>query len=368
MACRVLLWWHVQETTTTGGELDFVYDTDSNGRTWWTTTTGSILATDRLDWDRPAEELRNVRFPAKFADRILRGDHIFDCPGTCNLAPDLSAPSLGYDACCWVATSKLPDLMSLTESVLAGKSPVGSCKDLLNHAYWQSHPAEAVHWAFAAFADVVANDTSCEGLHAGMCACCMHEILLASAGGCLSNLEPLCKKGRCTAPSCEDARPHCYQKDEAGRLARVYCPVTCGCHDAFSPQFLNAPEDGCPKRCSIELWPKQIAVRPCADAEAGSAELTAYAQTMMSSGVERSYSIGDFGQGLVATGCQAASIIGSAMACHDHLKILQFCPVTCGCKGRQQGRPQQGLPPLTYGCPASCPASLQLAAAGSSTP
>ena len=170
----------------------------------------------------------------------------------------------------------------------------------------------------------------------------MHETVHALIDGCSSNLEPLCKKGRCTRPTCEDARPYCYELSKAGRLARVYCPVTCGCLDAFSAQLYTLPSEGCPTSC-IKQHAGQLAARPCADAEVGSAEITAYGQAVVASGAPVLRSLGE---AIVDAGCQVVSnySVGETCVSISASKPLQlFCPVACGCKG---GEPY---------CPGSCP-------------
>ena len=192
----------------------------------------------------------------------------------------------------------------------------------------------------------------------------MHEIVHALTGGCLSPFEPFCKKGRCTTPSCNDAQPYCSRPSRAGAAARVYCPVTCGCHDAFSlhpwTDFLK-PEFGCPASCSDKRAQK-LAARSCADAKVGSAAMTAYGQALIDSG----NGLQSLGQAIVDYGCRTVgrSDFGREVVCmyeplqllHHQASLRLFCPVACGCRG---GEP---------GCPASCPANRPLAAAGNSTP
>ena len=157
-----------------------MYDTDKIGATVWAATTGSDRSTrreagtDRWDWDRPAEELGDTRFPAKFADRLLRGDGMSDCTshseGKCGREPDLSAPGLGYDDCCWVAATKAPELGSLAkwrgESIEYWTANLNrGCVDMLEPA---NCGGGSLQWAFAAFTDALPMDTSCKGSHAGM--------------------------------------------------------------------------------------------------------------------------------------------------------------------------------------------------------
>ena len=191
----------------------------------------------------------------------------------------------------------------------------------------------------------------------------MGKIVHAFTGGCLSSLEPLCKKGKCITPSCEDAQPHCGSLfSYAGIFARAYCPVTCGCHDMFSAQLLFMPNIGCPASCSVKRA-RQTAARSCVDAEVGSAEITAYGQALMGDTVRvRSSALHSVGQGIVDYSCQIVTDYSRESLCISEpdkvffsLRLQFFCPVTCGCKTGE------------LGCPTSCPAS-QPAAASSALP
>ena len=176
-ACSVLFGLLCLGEQQTGGELDFVYGTSSIGSVMWAKTTDSDLLTDKWDWHRPAGELANTRSAAKFADRLLRGDGVSNCTdfaeGKCSLAANLSAPGWGYDACCWVANQQESDPQTLHNWLEENIANWGdlfnpNCMDLLNPAYIQSVPYYFVHSVFAAFADALPTDTSCEGSHAGM--------------------------------------------------------------------------------------------------------------------------------------------------------------------------------------------------------
>ena len=83
----------------------------------------------------------------------------------------------------------------------------------------------------------------------------------------------------CIQPTCAEAKPHCHEDTEAGKLSRRMCPVKCGCAEIGSPLLRIGETYGCPRTCRA-AHEKQIADRPCFDSQTGSAELTAYANQL----------------------------------------------------------------------------------------
>ena len=183
MRCVVCAWPHRHEMQcalvlsclgeqSTGGNLDFVYGTDKVGMPRWAETAKSDIAFDKWDWHRPAYELRNTHSSAKLADRLLRGEGMSGCTGgKCALAPDLSASGWGYGRCCLVAVTKAPDVRSLDQRLerevadsVDYRTLRSGCKDQLDPTF----SPVLLHTVFAAFADILPKDMSCQGSHASM--------------------------------------------------------------------------------------------------------------------------------------------------------------------------------------------------------
>lgn len=351
---------------TIGGELDFVYGRGKDGIAYWAETEDSGLVSDKWYWDRPTEELLDTGFDVKLADQLLHGQGKFECDSVkCSAFSELdrSAPNWGYQLCCLIAVVKQPDLDSLrtvremtVEAAAADRNWL--CIDSIGIGGIDRGALTIdAHRVYAAFADAIGHDRSCEGMHACYALMHVHSFTSTLPGGCRSNLKPLCKEGQCTTPSCEDALPHCQKASEAGKLARMYCPETCGCNDAFSSLILTAPNLGCPHSC-LAKHAEQIAVRPCVDAESRSAEVTEYANALLEHGIASGNKVYNwFGTVIQKDACRIYDVLyqGTMSAeakMHETCRpsngnkgLQPFCPVACGCQGGQ------------LGCPKSCPAT-----------
>ena len=211
------------------------------------------------------------------------------------------------------------------------------CNDILDEAADGSYAwgAQWSSFAMTQFADLVSNkDESC--------------------GGCDNRFRPLCKSGRCVAPNCDDAAALCHDWSTAGKLARMYCPVQCGCDSLNSSLMVAGAGSGCPPPC-LARFREAGAKLPCVDALPGSTELMAYADMV----AENPEDISGVAKLLRSNGCGGA-VMSGLNACGTQVliklsgddmpfglkgykSIKHLCPVTCGCT---HGK---------LGCPESCP-------------
>lgn len=69
----------------------------------------------------------------------------------------------------------------------------------------------------------------------------------------------------CTKPTCDDVQVFCHAANETGRLARAFCPSSCGCDYPLSPLALSLPYWGCPEGAKSGAFREHLAALPCED-------------------------------------------------------------------------------------------------------
>ena len=171
-------------------------------------------------------------------------------------------------------------------------------------------------------------------------------------GGCTDRFFSLCSMGQCVMPTCADVSQYCLEPTKLGIGARIWCPQTCGCDDAFSPLIQIGVEKGCGTPCFFKRE-AQLKDSNCSDAPIESAKLMAYANQMIKQGTQ--WNLEDLislGKDVRSMGCKAllqfpedwAYVNKTMCEWSAEYKTLQnFCPVTCTCKGHE------------IGCPSACP-------------
>ena len=203
------------------------------------------------------------------------------------------------------------------------------CSDILDEAADGSY-SWGPQWAsvmMTTFADLVNNDDE-------------------PCGGCANRFKPLCKSGQCVAPNCNDAAGLCHDLSTAGQLARMLCPVQCGCDSPNGSLIVTGSGSGCTPPC-LAKFREAVGQLPCVDALPGSTELMAYVDM-----VARDPDLMGVAELLRSKGCEGA-VIGGLNACgsnkdppfglQGYTSIKHLCPVTCGCTHG------------ALGCPDSCP-------------
>ena len=192
------------------------------------------------------------------------------------------------------------------------------------------------------------------------------------ADGCSDVVFPLCRKGTCVAPTCEDARPHCHTDTEAGLRARMLCPVTCGCSEPKPPLLLSGQGFGCGPACQkTPGYTNALAALPCEDARPGSGEMSAFADQLFSlskSDIFKGYTeaemqavgyiFGRNGASDEGTGCQAVSLLAAVASEHMGFNTQQAAMIFV-CGGTYGGQEFGllgfgGLQPLAVLCPVQC--------------
>ena len=194
---------------------------------------------------------------------------------------------------------------------------------------------------------------------------------------CTENLPFLCRgtggsrAGKaCVTPTCLDTKPHCLSDNEAGKLSRRLCPITCGtlawtcmymrklkwqhglwksagCDQIDSPLLRIGQQFGCPKAC--QAAPKELNGLPCTDVEVGSERLSAYAEQFATirsvAGVSGAFvrdSILQYGCAFAASAADVVCNVEGDVASLGLKTMRHLCPKACKCT--------RGSP----GCPASC--------------
>ena len=357
-----------------GGDLNWAYGTDPFGHVYWSTTTAPAGAVDSRVWKRPATEM--TKLVPHLVDSVIRYSE--SCSGfdhsQCHELPDKNAPGYGYSRCCWprtvqvcllvftenshlgliksclvsghlqnrclnlVISLKVSDIQRIEERIKGSVDYIAlswnpTCTDILDAAAESSY-LWGPQWAsvvLTTFADAATDKRS------DLC------------GSCNDRFKPLCKSGRCVPPTCDDAAKLCHDWTRAGRLARMYCPVRCGCGNLSSSLLKTGTESGCPPPC-LARFRESVAQLPCIDALPGSAELIGYANM-----VARESTISVAAKNLRNKGCEGALADGfdacGTQATGEDLpfglkgykSIKHLCPVTCGCTHG------------ALGCPDSCP-------------
>ena len=321
-----------------GGNVDFVFGTQKNGAAFWAKTESSSgTHPGGWDWARLDTELHAPTLAGRLADHLIRSldqgqeDFIDSCEGVrsgecINQRPNLDAPGWGWDACCLLWATMTPDLGTLERYVAMPMNELSElwnpdCRDMLDPDWLIEE--SSLFWAptlYGAIGDAVAGN----------------------ACGCTDPMKTLCRGGHCVMPSCADLAQYCQEDSPAGLVARQWCPIMCGCDNAFSGLIYFDSNYGCSSTCLVH-HKKQIAARACADAPAGSAELTASADGLAKLGRDQQYApFVTFANGLRSVGCQALKEQESASFCSDgagQRGLSLVCPVTCGCEG---------------GCPSNC--------------
>lgn len=153
--------------------------------------------------------------------------------------------------------------------------------------------------------------------------------------------------------TCADMTPYCKLDSVKGRVARLHCPVTCGCSEPNSTLAVTNAGDGCPETCR-EQAPYQLALLtgPCQDRSVGDPLLQSYAEGLRivaDNMLGATQVLANFAaQQVDELGCGAidSNFASGLYLCSTEVlpvKSMNFmCPVTCGCR--------QGLPD----CPMSC--------------
>lgn len=149
----------------------------------------------------------------------------------------------------------------------------------------------------------------------------------------------------------------CYAAGNA--LLRFQCPVTCGCRDPRSAQYLNGPTFGCPwKACtSSDEHNEALEMISCAVANSTEMEVDANWVTLIDNMLRVGEDLGvDWSEehaGFTAEGC--AFILRSesnfCTGSGEFLSFSRWCPVECGCRAPVPARAVDFNPSL---CPPGC--------------
>jgi len=188
------------------------------------------------------------------------------------------------------------------------------------------------------------------------------DALGGTCGTCPAG-QPFCNEtlGKCTYISCADVLPLCFEDSPAGMHSRMFCPLTCQCHNPHGPQVLNGPEFGCPENCPLKK-PYLDAVSgnlACEDEEPGSSLIEAYIEEVQNVVDEwPDYWKEQWDSTVVPQvlgfGCDSISIFKEAeTAAFDFcawggtlwpVKPMSYlCPMTCNCSTE-----------MMWGCPDTC--------------
>ena len=198
-------------------------------------------------WTRPPDELASMTFSERLLDSVIRGRRQ-ECVGTvkshCHAPPNKSAPGWGYD-CCFeaeitnVAGVQMVDHMT-SESIDSIASEWNmACTDIFDEGSSFVWGEQWLSVAMTTFADQVSinvnisMDCRCEDRFRPLC----------------KGIGPTSESGRCVAPTCDDTARLCHRNDIKGKLAQLYCPVTCGCDTYNSSLSLTGKSSGCPPSC-----------------------------------------------------------------------------------------------------------------------
>ena len=238
-------------------------------------------------WQR-ADKFQSMRF--RIVDALLGGHTNFHNKPNCSTSDKslLNAPYRGDFANCLTSSVETADISALRIAAELDVAEIGvafnpACSDALPpfdqgldtvKEFDAVKPETVKEFAILErakvldavmahlFTDAVGKDSSC-------------------AAGCPNFILPLCKAGVCVRPSCADAVPLCNEISGAGRVARMFCPITCGCDDVTSSLVLMAPKDGCPRTCEAKRN-TQLEQLPCADARPGDQKLVAFTDQLLS--------------------------------------------------------------------------------------
>ena len=284
-------------------------------------------------------------FTSKVINALLSG-HGGPCNhDKCNSISSKKVTAGNWTDCtkCWTSVMRRPDVSEVEN---AGKQDLDlDIAEALGFEPCTEHVDEFTTESMgqlanvmpAAFADVI-DDGSC-------------------AAPCLELARPLCAKGNCVQLNCADAAKHCHLVSQAGKIARQFCPETCGCHDITSRVLQGCPLSSCERKHR-----SQLATLPCTDAPPGDPKLKAYANEYLRyyNSSTRYRLMVPFAQGLVARGCEVAREYARKGSGPDNtcahppgaipkqFKPLEvFCPVACFCTNKTK---QNGL----AGCPEAC--------------
>lgn len=239
------------------GDLDFAYTVNAGGVPFWaaTDTQGPRLG-NHAKW--PASVLSEHAHKLRTLIGPIRGD-----TGDCSSAQcfqgmrfeslnDTKAATwidTKQDSCCLGWQTRVPSVSSGRFSVRVfdaddtGKSMrLGnpSCRNVLlrpatrsveGSFYDDNQNSDAVNLFRMAMGDAVDN---------------------SACGGCPLERSLCLPNKTCAVPTCElvDEMKICHEQDQTGKVARQFCPITCGCHRAASPLVLDQPESGCPPGCA----------------------------------------------------------------------------------------------------------------------
>ena len=260
------------------------------GSLQWTGTkpvaSNQLLDMNSHEWSwQRAHKFQSMRF--RIVDALLGGHTNFHNKRNCSTRDKslLNAPYRGDFANCLTSIAKTADISELLIAAEQDMADIGiglnpACSDALPSIYQgldtvkefdavkpktvkKPELAKVLEAVMAnLFTDAVGKDNSC-------------------AAGCPNFILPHCKEGVCVRPSCADAVPFCNELSKAGRVARMFCSLTCGCDDVTSSLVLMAPKDGCPRTCEAKRN-TQLEQLPCADARPGDQKLVAFTDQLLS--------------------------------------------------------------------------------------
>merc|ERR1711957_392309 len=71
--------------------------------------------------------------------------------------------------------------------------------------------------------------------------------------------------GNTSVNSCKDLEYICFHDNDGSRLARYYCPETCGLHDIRKGQYFDRRQDGSPLLCEEWNWYDMEFKNPCTE-------------------------------------------------------------------------------------------------------
>jgi len=349
-----------------GGELNFVYGLQPDGRPAWASTPQPESALDPTPWKNYTESeysaLSNI---GKVLDGVIKGfSDMEECkrnpmtPEECSLKGHafwkrfphaMNHTDWGIPKCCIVNYFKVPDaagtkysVQQLSQATLETLPAPRDCRDQETNFEQGLRPADMV-WGNA-FVDVGAGDGTC-------------------GSGCPDWFAPLCKQGRCKNVQCrEDVAQYCRDDSYLGNLARWNCPETCSCANfqvAGEEGSINLEISGCPSTCSkLSHFVEKQDTMPCKNSPFDDA--AKYAKSLQSATrdwpASLRISLDAFALKLAKDGCEADTFTWGAKHCGTFVEgkglgpywqsglkpLSNVCPVSCRCiKG-------------AYGCPNTC--------------
>ena len=312
-----------------GGQTDFAVGVGKDGVAWWVKTDVSNATQSKWEWQQSNAELGSTPFSSQLANQMLLAKKLPEDSEDCwneTSSFNFSALSFAsYPERCWTINSNQYNIDNLERLLTRSLTKLSSewqysnqlCMDVLQSEYFDKWGYEYVPLIAAAVADTLSNSEPRFSI--AMC-----------PGGCTDALKPLCDNGQCVTPRCSHLRLQCGEETRRGNAARLFCPASCGCGNAFSGLTYQY---GCPSGC-LAKHKEQIAARPCTDMPVGSKELATFTITN-----GHSYSLD------AALGCESPSMQTWDLCDEsvDYKSLKGFCPKACNCSSGENG------------CPLSCP-------------